>query len=98
MKLGQRLSEWTEAFRIALEQLLAHKVRSLLTALGVIIGIVAVTLMGTAIKGIDTGFTNSLDMLGQDLFYLEKWPWRDVGDEWFLYRNRPNIELSDADE
>ena len=98
MKFVQRLSEWTEAFRIALEQLLAHKVRSLLTALGVIIGIVAVTLMGTAIKGVDTGFTNSLDMLGQDLFYLEKWPWRDVGDEWFLYRNRPNIKLADTEK
>jgi putative ABC transport system permease protein len=97
MKLSRHVSEWTEAFRIAFGQLLAHKVRSLLTALGVIIGIVAVTLMGTAIKGIDTGFSNSLDMLGQDIFYLEKWPWRDVGDDWFIYRNRPNIELSDAE-
>jgi putative ABC transport system permease protein len=98
MNLAQRASEWTESFRIAFEQLMAHKVRSLLTALGVIIGIVAVTLMGTAIKGIDKGFSNSLDMLGQDIFYLEKWPWADVGDDWFLYRNRPNIETADAEE
>lgn len=97
MTFAQRVSEWTEGFRIALEQLRAHKVRSMLTALGVIIGIVAVTLMGTAIKGIDKGFSDSLDMLGQDLFYLEKWPWRDVGDDWFLYRNRPDIALEDAD-
>jgi putative ABC transport system permease protein len=98
MNLAQRVSEWTESFRIALEQLLAHKVRSLLTALGVIIGIVAVTLMGTAIKGIDKGFSNSLDMLGQDIVYIEKWPWADVGDDWFKYRNRPNIETADAEE
>lgn len=97
MKLARRINEWTEAFRIAAEQLVAHKVRSLLTALGVIIGIVAVTLMGTAIKGIDRGFTDSLDMLGQDLLYLEKWPWGNVGDNWMLYRNRPNIDLDDAD-
>ncbi len=95
--LAQRASEWTEAFRIAAEQLRTHKTRSLLTALGVIIGIVAVTLMGTAIKGIDTGFTDSLDMLGQDIMYLEKWPWRDVGDDWYRFRNRPDIELEDAD-
>jgi putative ABC transport system permease protein len=94
--LAQRVSEWTEAFRIAAEQLRSHKTRSLLTALGVIIGIVAVTLMGTAIKGIDTGFTNSLDMLGQDIMYIEKWPWRDVGDDWYKFRNRPDIELEDA--
>lgn len=98
MNLAQRASEWTESVRIASEQLMAHKVRSLLTALGVIIGIVAVTLMGTAIKGIDKGFSNSLDMLGQDIFYIEKWPWSDVGDDWFLYRNRRNIETAHADE
>ena len=97
MNLARIGSEWSEAFRIALEQLRMHKARSLLTALGVIIGIVAVTLMGTAIKGINTGFTNSLDMLGQDIFYVEKWPWGDVGDDWVKYRNRPDIELEDAD-
>lgn len=97
MKLRQRISEWTEACRIAVEQLRAHKVRSLLTALGVIIGIVAVTLMGTAIKGIDTGFSNSLDMLGQDTFYLERMPWGDHSQTWALYRNRRHINLRDSD-
>jgi putative ABC transport system permease protein len=47
--------ELSESFRIAFAQILANKLRSALTALGVIIGIVAVTLMGTAIKGIDVG-------------------------------------------
>ncbi|MEX0330811.1 MAG: ABC transporter permease [Puniceicoccaceae bacterium] len=98
MNLARLGSEWSEAFRIALEQLRMHKARSMLTALGVIIGIVAVTLMGTAIKGIDTGFTNSLDMLGQDILYIEKWPWGDVGDNWVMYRNRRNIELEDAEK
>lgn len=98
MNVRRAVSEWTEAFRIALDQLRAHKVRSLLTALGVIIGIVAVTLMGTAIKGIDKGFQNSLDMLGQDLLYIEKWPWEDVGENWYIYRNRRNIQLDHADE
>lgn len=98
MTFRQRISEFTEAFRIAGEQLRMHKMRSLLTALGVIIGIVAVTLMGTAIKGIDKGFSESLDMIGQDILYLEKWPWGDVGDNWMTYRNRPNIHLGNARE
>jgi len=95
--LSRFVSEWIESFRIAREQVSSHKTRSLLTALGVVIGIVAVTLMGTAIKGIDTGFTDSLDMLGQDILYLEKWPWRDVGSDWYKFRNRPEIDLDDAD-
>lgn len=92
------LNEFEENARIAMEQLWVHKVRSLLTALGVIIGIIAVTLMGTAIKGIDKGFSDSLDMLGQDIFYVERWPWRDVGDDWILYRNRRFIETRYAEE
>jgi putative ABC transport system permease protein len=87
-----------ENVRLALDQLLLHKMRSLLTALGVIIGILAVTLMGTAIQGIDKGFSESLDMLGQDNFYIEKWPWRDVGDEWMKYRNRRDMRLDYADQ
>jgi len=45
------LYELTESWKIAVAQMLSNKTRSTLTALGVIIGIVAVTLMGTAIGG-----------------------------------------------
>ena len=69
----------------------------MLTALGVIIGIVAVTLMGTAIRGIDTGFTKSLAMLGDDVLYVQKWPWGGVED-WWNYANRPPIRPEDADK
>jgi putative ABC transport system permease protein len=90
------LYEFTESFRIAWTQIRANKMRSVLTALGVIIGIVAVTLMGTAIRGIDTGFQNSLSLLGDDIIYVQKWPWGGVED-WWNYANRPNIRPRDAD-
>ncbi|MBP6507421.1 MAG: ABC transporter permease [Opitutaceae bacterium] len=84
------LYEFTESFRIAFAQIRANKMRSMLTALGVIIGIVAVTLMGTAINGIDRGFQNSMAMLGDDVLYVQKWPWGPVED-WWNYINRPII-------
>jgi len=90
------LNEFLESFRIALTQIRANKMRSVLTALGVIIGIVAVTLMGTAIRGIDTGFQNSLAMLGDDVVYVQKWPWGNVED-WWNYANRPNVKPRDAE-
>ncbi len=89
--------ELSESWGIAFSQLRAHKLRSVLTALGVIIGIVAVTLMGTAIHGIDVGFEKSLAMLGDDLLYVEKWPWTDVRD-WWNYANRPPIQPESAAE
>jgi putative ABC transport system permease protein len=83
--------ELSEAFRIAFIIIRAHKMRSVLTALGVIIGIVAVTLMGSAISGIEVGFERSLSVIGDDILYVEKWPWRHV-DDWWNYRNRRRME------
>ena len=62
------LSEFVESIRIAAEKLVAHKTRALLTMLGVIIGVLAVTLMGTAMNGIDKGVNDSLDVIGTDVF------------------------------
>jgi putative ABC transport system permease protein len=89
--------EFLEAFRIAFAQIRANALRSALTALGVIIGIVAVTLMGTAIRGIDAGVEKSLSGFGDDLLYVTKWPWRDVED-WWNYRNRRPIRIAYAEK
>jgi putative ABC transport system permease protein len=78
-----------ESIRIAIEQVMQHKVRAFLTALGVMIGVLAVSLMGTAVAGIDKGFDDSLSMLGKDIFYVERWPWGDPGRNWRLYAKRP---------
>jgi len=96
--MKRRLQELIESIRIAFEQLRAHVSRSVLTALGVIIGVAAVILMGVAVKGINYGLESSLNMLGTDVFYVEKWPWRDVGDDWPKYRNRPNLKSTYAAE
>jgi putative ABC transport system permease protein len=90
------LYEFTESIRIAMAQIRANKMRSALTALGVIIGIVAVTLMGTAIHGIDIGFDRSLAVIGDDMLYVEKWPWHGVED-WWNYVNRPPFHATDAE-
>ncbi|HVT73292.1 MAG TPA: ABC transporter permease [Lacunisphaera sp.] len=89
--------EFTESVRIAAAQIRANAMRSVLTALGVIIGIVAVTLMGTAINGINVVFQNSLAMLGEDVLYVQKWPWSGVED-WWNYINRPPFHVEDADK
>lgn len=83
--------EVNESLRIAFSQIRANKLRSALTTLGVIIGIVAVTLMGTAIKGIDVGVDRSFAGFGDDILYVTKWPWKDNSQDWWNYRNRPPI-------
>jgi len=90
--MRQLYYELTESVRIAGAQIYANKLRSLLTALGVIIGIVAVTLMGTAINGIDAGVDRSLAGFGDDILYVSRAPWGNRFDWWKL-RNRRGIRV-----
>ncbi|NTU57753.1 MAG: FtsX-like permease family protein [Chlorobiaceae bacterium] len=93
--LHQFRYETTESLNIAVYQIRANKIRSFLTALGVIIGIVAITMMGTAINGIDLGFEKSLSMIGYDVIYVQKGTWSTMG-QWWRFRNRPDIKTEYA--
>jgi putative ABC transport system permease protein len=88
--------ELSESWKIAATQMRSNKTRSILTALGVIIGIVAVTLMGTAIAGIQIGFDKSMAVFGDDVLYVEQWPWKQV-DDWWNYRDRKKIKTEYAE-
>ena len=88
--------EVEEGTHIAAVQIAANRTRSILTALGVIIGIIAVTLMGTAIRGIDLGFNRSMSGFGDDVLYVEQYPWSSAADFW-QFRNRPDIKLTVTD-
>jgi len=89
--------EFNESVRIAGQQIRANLMRSALTALGVVIGIVAVTLMVTAILGINRGVDRSFAGFGDDVLYVGKWPWRDV-DDWWVYRNRRDVDPNYAEQ
>ena len=88
--------ELSESWKIAVAQMRSNMTRSTLTALGVIIGIVAVTLMGTAIGGIQVGFDKSMAIFGDDVLYVGQWPWRKV-DDWWNYRDRKKIKTEYAE-
>jgi putative ABC transport system permease protein len=88
--------ELSESWKIAFAQMLSNKTRSMLTALGVIIGIVAVTLMGTAITGIQTGFDKSMAIFGDDVLYVSQFPWTP-GRDWWNYRDRREIKTEYAE-
>jgi len=90
------LYELTESWKIAAAQMRSNLTRSTLTALGVIIGIIAVTLMGTAVNGISIGFDKSMAVLGDDVLYVTQWPWKPV-DDWWNYRDRKKIKTEYAE-
>jgi len=89
------LSELKEGLFIAYKAITANKMRSILTTLGIVIGIVSVTLMGTAIEGLNRAFENSVSKMGADVLYVQKWPWF-AGDDWWKFRNRKDIYFKEA--
>lgn len=91
------LFEIRESFMIALRAIRGNKVRSILTMLGIIIGVTSVVVMTTAIKGIDNSFQNGISALGTDVLYVDKWAWFS-NDEFWKLRNRRNITIQDYEK
>ncbi len=67
--------EFGEGLKISFHAIFANKLRSGLTTLGIVIGIVTVSLMAMAIEGLRQSFIRSISALGADVFYIEKFPW-----------------------
>lgn len=88
------LLELNEGLAIAWRAIRANKIRAALTMLGIFIGVTAVVLMSTAIKGIDNSLQNGVSALGSDVLYVDKWAWFS-NDEWWRMRNRRNIDMED---
>lgn len=77
---------------ISYKAITANKMRSILATLGIVIGIIAVTLMQTAIEGINRAFEESIASIGADVLYVQKFEW--FGSEDFeFYRNRKDITM-----
>jgi putative ABC transport system permease protein len=86
------LSEFQEGAGIALDAIRAHKLRSVLTTLGIVIGVLTVTLMGTAIEGLNRAFRESVSVLGPDVLHVDRFSWFSGNrNSWMKEQNRPLI-------
>jgi putative ABC transport system permease protein len=87
-------AEMREGLRISLSALRANKMRSALTTLGIIVGIVTVTLMGTAIEGLNGAFKQSISSLGSDVLYVQRTGWFiNSYQEWLKVQYRKEITI-----
>ncbi len=90
-----------EATRIALQSIYAHKLRTFLTLLGIIIGVASVMLVGASIEGLQTYVMDTVSRtLGSDSFIVAKFA--HLGDvsqeEWErMARRNKDIRLADVD-
>jgi putative ABC transport system permease protein len=94
MHLGLEISE---SLNIARSAIMANKGRGTLTALGIVIGVVAVITTMTAANGLKNTFQQSFSSVGSDVLYVSRTPWVNMGN-FMEFRNRKNISLENADQ
>lgn len=93
------LSDIRESLGISFDAVRANKMRSALATLGIVIGIVTVTLMGSAIHGLNQAFIRSISSLGADVFYVSRDDWFNRSYEsWMRTQKRRPIHLKEAEE
>jgi putative ABC transport system permease protein len=85
-----------ESCVFALQSLWGNKLRSMLSLLGITIGIFAIITVFTMIDSMKTKISGSINDLGSDVIYVQKWPW-EFGDNypWWKYYKRPLPKLQE---
>jgi len=81
-----------ESMQSAYRTVLLNKLRTLLSLLGVTIGIFAIVSVFTALNSMEKNIRDSFSSMGDDVIYIQKWPWapeEGVEYKWWEYLNRP---------
>ncbi len=89
--LRRLTAEVVEGVRIALSSMAGNHLRSLLTTLGIVIGVMTVIAIVGIIQGLNESFASQIGNLGAHTLYVDKWQWISDGDEWWSMRNRKNL-------
>lgn len=85
-----------ESFRQAWNQLVSNKLRSFLSLLGILIGVLCIVLILSAVDSLEANINESFDKLGKDVVYVDKMPWDENPDEnYWKYAKRPNADYAD---
>lgn len=82
-----------ESILFAVNALKSNKLRTILTLSGVTIGIFSIISVFTLIDYLESRIRDSIQSLGDNVVYVQKWPWTAPEGEteypWWRYMNRP---------
>ena len=92
------LSQIYESFRFAWKALKSNVLRTILSLLGVTVGIFAIISVLTMVDSLEKNIKDSLNFLGTGVIYIEKWPFTaDNNGEyrWWDFWQRPNASYNE---
>ena len=90
------LSFYSDALKIALQSIFAHKLRAFLTLIGIIIGVASVVVVGASISGLNTYVVEKMQkVLGSNHFMMARMAFHGrLSDEEFERVNRRNKRIN----
>ena len=81
-----------DAISFVLQYIRTNKLRTFLSLLGVTIGIFTIVAIFIVIDSMKNGVTTSLSKLGNNIVYVEKWPWQGGPDvPWWKYTTTTSL-------
>lgn len=92
------LGQIYESFRFAWKALKSNVLRTILSLLGVTVGIFAIISVLTLVDSLEKNIKDSLDFLGTGVIYIEKWPFTADNDgeyRWWDFWQRPNASYAE---
>jgi putative ABC transport system permease protein len=93
------LKLFRESFLFAFDALRQNRLRTLLSLLGVTIGIFTIIAVFSAVDTLRDNLQKSVNKLGSNSVYVEKWPWVSDGEyPWWKFMQRPVPKLRDFNE
>ncbi len=88
-----------ESFLFAFDALRQNRLRTMLSLLGVTIGIFTIIAVYSAVDTLHNNLQSSVDKLGSNSIYVTQMPWMMDGDSpWWKYIQRPTPNLRDFDK
>src|ERR1035437_7349558 len=88
-----------ESYLFAFQAIIVNKVRTILSLLGITIGIFCIISVFTIFDSMEISIRRSIASLGNNVLYIQKWPWAMGSDSpWWKYYQRPEATLADMKE
>ena len=88
-----------ESYLFAFQAIIVNKLRTILSLLGITIGIFAVITVFTIVDSMQITIRKNIESLGNNTLFVQKWPWAFGGDyPWWKYMNRPEPKYSEMNE
>ena len=88
----------TETVRVSVSAIQQNKLRSVLSVLGITIGIYCIVAVYALVHSLEMNINQQFTKYGTNVLFVQKWPWDEFGGNypWWKYLSRPVSSPSEA--